>query len=240
MTAPQYEALLHLQQVDTAIDQARHRRRALPARAELSQIEATRAAVAARRAPVEEARDEVLAREGHLEAELAHTEERSREVTARLYGGTVSASRDLQALAAEIETLGSRASGLEDQVLAVLDEREPLDAAVAALDAEDADLDARAAAARADVALGEEEVDAVIAGLEGDRAASAAAVPAELTATYERLRTRLGGIGAARLEGARCGGCHLDLSATELDTIRHLPPDDLVPCEQCGRILVRP
>ena len=34
-------------------------------------------------------------------------------------------------------------------------------------------------------------------------------------------------------------GCHLALSAMELDRIRHAPPDVVCHCEECGRILVR-
>jgi predicted nucleic acid-binding Zn-ribbon protein len=64
-------------------------------------------------------------------------------------------------------------------------------------------------------------------------------LPADLAATYERLRSQLGGIGAAKLVGSSCGGCHLALPATELDRIRHAAPDALVYCDQCGRILVR-
>ena len=57
--------------------------------------------------------------------------------------------------------------------------------------------------------------------------------------TYERLRAKLGGVGAARLVGPRCSGCHLTLPATELDRLRKGSPDALVFCDQCGRILIR-
>ena len=43
----------------------------------------------------------------------------------------------------------------------------------------------------------------------------------------------------ARLVGTNCGGCHLTLSAVELDRIRHQPGDAVVLCEECGRLLVR-
>jgi predicted nucleic acid-binding Zn-ribbon protein len=32
----------------------------------------------------------------------------------------------------------------------------------------------------------------------------------------------------------------MKLPATEIDRIKHQPPDALVHCDQCGRILVRP
>jgi predicted nucleic acid-binding Zn-ribbon protein len=60
-----------------------------------------------------------------------------------------------------------------------------------------------------------------------------------LVSEYERLRAGLGGIGVARLEGGRCLGCQLMLSAVERDRLKGLPPDEVVHCEECGRLLVR-
>ncbi len=240
VTAPQFEALLDLQAIDTAIDQVVHRRRTLPARAELVAIASERASLATRRAGAEAARNDVAGRQSRLEAELDATEQRSRDVSARLYGGEVSASRELQALAADIEALKRRSSDLEDEIIAVLEEREPLDAAVAAIEAQDAALSERSVSADSDLAAGEEVADEEAAGLAERRGPAVAAVPDEIVATYERLRARLGGIGAARLVGRHCDGCHLELPATELDQIRRQPDDALVFCDQCGRILVRP
>ncbi len=55
---------------------------------------------------------------------------------------------------------------------------------------------------------------------------------------YDPLRAKLG-VAAARLVGARCEGCHLDLSAAELDTVRRAPAEEIPDCPQCGRLLVR-
>jgi uncharacterized protein len=240
VTAPQFAALLTLQETDTALDQVRHRRRHLPARAELAAVAKQRAELTVRRETAEARRDEVAGRQAHLEDDLSAAEKRSREVSALLYGGTVSASRELQTLAADIDLLKARASDLEDSILTLLDEREPLDAAVAALDDEESDLDGRAETATAELAVGEASADSEEAELIERRAAAAAAVPADLVTTYERLRPRLSGVGAARLIGSHCDGCHLELPATEIDRIRHLPPDAIEYCDQCGRILVRP
>ena len=71
------------------------------------------------------------------------------------------------------------------------------------------------------------------------RVTAAATVAPDLLARYERLRTQLGGTGAARLVGGSCSGCHLSLPAMEVDRIRKAPPDEVITCDQCGRILVR-
>ncbi len=239
MSAAPLEALLGVQDLDTAADQRRHHLEQHPARARLVALGAQRRDLGQRRDEAVARRDEVAGRQAALEAELEATEQRRREVSARLYSGAVSASRDLQAMSAEVDALGVRASQLEDEVLAVLDEREPVDAEVATLEADDARLAAEEDAARAELAGAEAEVGAELDGLRRQREEAASGLPADLLATYERLRARLGGVGAARLVGDRCGGCHLSLPATELDRIRHLPEDSLVTCDQCGRILVR-
>jgi uncharacterized protein len=88
------------------------------------------------------------------------------------------------------------------------------------------------------IAGAEAEIDDEVARETEARSAAASSVPDDLLAEYERLRTRLGGIGAAKLEHGTCMGCRMKLPATELDRIKHQSPDDLVHCDQCGRILV--
>ena len=60
------------------------------------------------------------------------------------------------------------------------------------------------------------------------RETDAASVPEALRSTYEGLRRRLGGIGAARLEHGSCTGCHLAIPAQELARIAKQPDDALV------------
>ena len=64
-------------------------------------------------------------------------------------------------------------------------------------------------------------------------------LPESVLTRYDRLRRTFDGVAIARLEGGRCLGCHLALSTSELDRIRHAPADAVVECEHCGRLLVR-
>jgi hypothetical protein len=84
----------------------------------------------------------------------------------------------------------------------------------------------------------EGEIRLSIAEEERLRAESASRLPDDLAARYERLRARLGGVGAARLVGDRCDGCHLTLPSVEFERIRHLAPGEFATCPQCDRILV--
>jgi predicted nucleic acid-binding Zn-ribbon protein len=233
------DTLLRVQEHDTTLDQLRHRRETLPERAALADIVNRIVDTDAQLAAARALRDDAAGRQAALEAEMTTAENRITEVEKRLYGGTVSASRELQAMSEEVKHLQSRRSAFEDQALEVMEEREPLDAEVDRLESLRTSLEDDAAAAREALSLAEDAVDKDIAAVAAERSSVAEGIPADLTATYQKLRDRLGGVGAARLVGSNCSGCHLSLPATELDRIRHSSGDELFFCDQCGRILVR-
>jgi predicted nucleic acid-binding Zn-ribbon protein len=238
ISASSLQALLAVQAIDTDLDRHRHRRATLPERAELVAIDAELATLEQRLSAARAARDSVAAEQLALERTLATVEARAAEVKKRLYGGSVSATRELQAMAAELDSLTARASELESRVLEVMGAWDPLDDGVTAIEGDKAARTAARAQLEETLAAGEAEVDAEIAVLDAARSEAATHVPSDLTRTYEQLRRHLGGVGAARLVGARCGGCYLTLPATELDRLRHQGEATLSFCEQCGRILV--
>ncbi len=124
-------------------------------------------------------------------------------------------------------------------MLVAMEEAEPLSRQVEDLERERAEIDTEASRLCAQLAAAEAEIDREISVEEQARAGVASEVPGELLRIYEGLRSKLGGVGAARLAGSSCTGCHLVLPAAELARIRKEPPDALVYCDQCGRILVR-
>lgn len=234
-----FEALLEIQNHDTAVDQLRHRRAHLPEREELAAAEARIESLRAEHAALQAVRDEVLGRQAKLEAGITAAGDRIKDIEGRLYSGQVTATKDILAMTAEVESLKARRSALEDDLLASMEEDEPLAAAQAALEQEATRL--RAAAGQVQAVIGEAEqvIDAEIAAEAEARAVHAAAISESLLATYERLRSKLGGVGAARLVGPSCSGCHLTLPVQEVARIKRERPDTLIVCEQCGRILVR-
>ena len=235
---PALEDLLVVQEHDSAADRLRHRRETLPEQARLSEVEQAIAALEASAADVGERRDDVVRRQQRHEDELASVEGKIGEVDRRLYSGAVAAPRELQALQADVASLKRHRSDIEDRVLEAMQDREPLDSEVAKLQAERVTLENEAEQLRQAIAAQTQEIDADLATELEARAAAAAGVPEDLLSQYEGLRTKQGGIGAARLVNGRCTGCHLTLPATELDRIRREAPDTVVLCDQCGRILV--
>jgi predicted nucleic acid-binding Zn-ribbon protein len=105
--------------------------------------------------------------------------------------------------------------------------------------AERARLEAERARVADELAESEAGITAELAAVRAERAELAAAVDAALWPEYDTLRSQLGGVAIARLVGSTCQGCHLGLAAVEVDRIRKLGVDEIVHCEECGRLLVR-
>jgi predicted nucleic acid-binding Zn-ribbon protein len=170
---------------------------------------------------------------------VASVEEKVAHVHGQLYGGSVTSPRELQALQDDENSLKRHQSAVEDKVIEQMELAVPLDEQSDELAARRAALDADQARVAEELVTGETEIDTEVTGVESERAEVAASVDPDLLERYEVLRHDLGGIAVARLVGTNCGGCHLTLSAVELDRIRHQPDDAVVLCEECGRLLVR-
>jgi len=236
--AEPYDTLLWVQELDTELDQLRHRIEALPERAALADVRVRLAALAASTAEVRVLVDDLSGRQAALEEQIAATARRRHELEERMRTGGVTAARDLQAMDHEVGQLAGRQRQLEDDEILLMEEEEPLDVALAEQEAASADLQSEAVRLTDAVAVAEVELRAAIDVAEAARATVASGLPADLAERYERLRSHLGGVGAARLVGDRCDGCHLTLPSVEVERIHQLPADTFATCPQCDRILV--
>jgi uncharacterized protein len=234
-----FHDLLRVQDHDTAADRLRHRRQNLPESAELRACEDEVARVEATLAEVGANAAEAARLQRRVEGELALLESKVAELDAKLYSGAVTVPRELQAMQTEGDVMRQRRASLEDEVLEAMSARETLDEQVAELESRRAELDREGVRLRAAVAEGQADVDRELETEVAARQEAVTGIPADVARLYEQLRARLG-VAAAPLVNGRCGGCHLALPATEIDRLRKEPPDSLVRCEQCERILVRP
>jgi predicted nucleic acid-binding Zn-ribbon protein len=234
-----FPELLALQAQDTAIDQLRHRRAHLDEQAEVDAATNQLAAAQAEAAPVRAEVDALTAQQRSLEDEAATIEAKAAGVEARLYDGSVVAHKELEDLQADHRSLKARQSNLEDAAIEVMEQIEPHRAVLDGIEVRIAEISSTLADAteRRDAALA--VVDAELEVDDARRTELAAAVEPSLLATYEELRSRLGGVGAARLEGRRCMGCHIELPSADAQVIRGAPESDVVTCTECGRILIR-
>lgn len=235
-----FHELLRVQEHDTAADRLRHRRDHLP---ELADLRATDDELAALEGALADRESQATAAgraQRRLEGDLSLLESKIAALDAKLYSGAVTVPRELQAIQGEAAAMRERLAGLEDEVLEAMGERETRDAEVVELRRRQEELDAQGARLRAAIAEGQAGIDRELAAEASARTGAAAVIPDDVSALYEQLRSQLGGVAAAPLVNGRCGGCHLTLPATELDRLRKEPPEALVRCEQCERILVRP
>ena len=231
--------LLDVQDRDITLDQLRHRRETLPDRAALVERTQTVTRIDAELADLQAKLADLQRSQKRIEDEVEVIDAKAATETKKLNSGSITAPREIQALSDEIDALGRRKRSLEDEEIELMEQAEPLTATVERLDAERATAAADADRLRAAVAEAEQAIDTEAATVRAERDAAAADLPEPLLTQYEKLRAKLGGIGAARLEGDRCLGCHISLPAMEVDAIKHASPDAVVTHEECGRILVR-
>lgn len=234
-----WESLLAVQAHDTRADQLARRLDTLPERAQLVTVSQQVAEVDGRLATVDVRRGELSRSQQRLEDEIASLTERANQAEKQLYSGSVSNPRELQALQDDIASIRRRISQIEDDELEIMELSEPVDAQRAELEAERERLTAETDRLTGALAAAEAEIAEELSAVKAERDEAAAGVPDELWAEYDLLRSQLGGIAVARLVGTTCQGCHLQLSAVEVDRIRKLGVDEIVHCEECGRLLVR-
>ncbi len=239
MATPALLTLLEVQACDTTADQLAHRRATLPTRATLAALTASSATLDEQLEALEPGIHALERSQKRLEDGVATTEDKAAATERQLYSGTVTAPRELQAMQDELASLRRRIGKLEDELLEVMEQREPLDADLARLRAEQEDVSARAAAVSSELAADEAAIDGELGEVRTQRRSLGDEVPAELLARYEKIRARSGGVGIARLDGNRCTGCHLVLPNREVDELRRAPADEIVLHDECGRILVR-
>jgi uncharacterized protein len=230
------QLLLDLQSIDTTSDQLAHRRSKSPVReafvaasARAKAWERQRAALASRIDELGVAIEEAESRGAEL---LSHRQRLDRQLK------TVIAPREAEALMHEIATIEAQRDELDVGELAALEEQSALD------DQLRSHTDEREAVAEevrvADAALADEvsAVDAELADLAERRTEVRAQISADLLATYDRKRAAFG-VAVAPLVGKQCQGCHLELSAAEIDTVkREAAETGVTDCPDCGRLLI--
>lgn len=231
------EQMVKLQRIDTALDQLAHRVKHLPERVARDAARARRTAWEKRAASLAEQAATYEAQIASAEAAgAALTEQRTRlEKQLR----TVIAPREAEALMHEIDNINVRRSELDDGELEALAALGDLEAERMEHAAVEPEVDAAAADAEAVFAAADAAAAAEASQLREQRAALAAAIDAADLHTYEALRKQFDGIAIAQLAGHTCGGCHLDLTAAEMDTVRAVPAGDIPECPHCGRLLAR-
>ncbi len=200
-----FESLLVVQGHDITIDQLRYRREHLPARAALTDAIAEAKAIMPKHAALSAEVNQAQHAERKLDDEVQLVRAKANDVNTKLYSGTVTASKELQALQLDFEGLTAHIAKLEDAELEAMSQREDLENALGVITARLGELQATVQRSDAEIAAGEAEVDALLVEEHHRRAEAAAAISASLLADYETRRANNRGQGAARAaQGSLC------------------------------------
>lgn len=230
--------LLDLAATDALVLQNTHARTHLPEVALLQELSIERRSVDEELVAAEVRLSDVQADMQRLEGDLNPARERLARNQQRMDSGAVSDPKALRGMVEETEHLKGRIAKLEDDELEIMQVIEDLtgerDAIVAKRD--QVNERARAVIAKRNAAFA--ELDEAAAQLATERAQQVAVLPEALVADYDKLRAKLAS-GAAALERGRCSGCRLEINEADLRGFRKAAADQVLHCEECGRILVR-
>lgn len=230
------DRLLELQELDTSIDRLEARRRHIESGEEVDEARRLTEEAEGRVGELRMALDSITSEERRLDHDVSSIEQRIAAEQGRLYDGSVMNPKELQAIQAELTSLQSRKTRLEDEELGQMERREELERRLPALEAE---LTSARDALDELEAASEREVGEIASGLErrrAEREALAAEFDEELLELYEDLRAGKKGVGAAALRDGVCQGCHEKLSPLYLDRLKR--SEGIRRCEYCRRILV--
>ncbi|GAB3698553.1 zinc ribbon domain-containing protein [Mariniluteicoccus flavus] len=232
------QALLQLVESDTRASQLRHQQKSLPEHAKIAELMAERAQLVEDYTQAETEVSDLQRELRKAESDLDPVRARRVRDQERVDSGAVGDPKALRSMLEEIEHLGRRISDLEDAELELMEAADIAEKRFTMIAERRTVLEdeIRGLMKQRDAQVG--ELDGKIAEIGAERAAVVGGLPDALVARYDKVAT-LRGTGAAALVQRRCSGCRLDIDAAELRQIQAAAPDEVVTCDECGRILVR-
>jgi uncharacterized protein len=228
--------LLDIQELDTAIDRLMARMESLEtgddAAAALAEANEAERMMGELRLRLDElSRDQM-----RFEHEIDSMSQKAAAEERRLYDGSVANARELDSITHEVDNLKKRRSDREDELLALMEIREELEAQERAAGERSEALRARVEEVGSVAADELERLRAELKERSEARAALAETVDAEYLELYEDLRPQKKGVAAVALIDGVCQGCHEQLSSVYVDRLKRVEGPKR--CEHCRRILV--
>jgi len=232
------ERLLALQQLDSDLIQIKHKMSTLPIARQFEEVSKELAAKQDLLVAAQTERDDIKHELSRAEVDVEQVVSRIERDEKRLSSGQGS-PKELEQLQHELGSLGKRRAELEEVELEIMVRIEGADTRIRELDSECKNLESQVIDLKAKK---EEELSFLESSVNSTTEARTELAPkidGELLALYEKVRASGDGIGAAKLVGNQCMGCHLTMNAAELTRVKALAEDEVVRCEECRRILIR-
>ncbi len=233
---PGTDKLLTLQEIDSAIDRLAVRRRALEGGDALTAMRGEADAAERAFGELRLQLDAMNRDQLRYEHEIDSMTQKIVAEEKRLFDGSIANAKELESIQHEVDNLKKRRSDREDELLALLEQKEVLEARAA--EAESATTVRRASADEGAVAAAGElrRVEAELGERAAEREALVPQLDPEVVELYDDLRRTKKGVAAVALVDGVCQGCHEQLSAVELDRLKRT--EGIKRCDHCRRILV--
>ena len=236
---PAHQALLiQLQKLDIEISQLNYKLINLPEREQIIAIHTRLENGAVEKGVVETELEDVNIDLRRSEVDVEAVTDRLAKDEKRLSAG-LGTPKELEQIQHEIETLKKRQAELEDGELEIMIRKEAVQKRLDELTSDEDGLKKLELELQARIDSQTQELNSVIAVKADERMKLVPQIDSALVELYEKIRNSSDGVGAALLIGNKCDGCHMVITAVELDKIKGLPDDEVCRCEECRRILVR-
>lgn len=224
--------LYHLQEVDLEIDAAEA---ALATVRERQRDEGGIADLRARMIELESALLPAQTAQRAAESDVEDARAKTQSVEAKLYGGGVTATRELRDLQLEVEALQRTQGAQDDRAIEAMSAAEEIRLALAGTRSALVEQEGALAEQRAELEREAGVLDERLTGLRANRAQEARPVDAATLAVYDRLRRIRGGRAVAHVRQGVCGGCRIMLPSNLFNKARS--GMTIVQCSSCERIL---
>jgi len=226
--------LIRLQEVDGEIAQYRARTEAFPAKSRaLDEMLANAlAGVEAAKARIKESqvrRKEHETRVTDLEAKISKYRDQMM---------AVKTNAEYKAMTHEIEFSERKIRAEEDQILAIMEKAEVLEADLKNSESALATDRGKVAEERAALEQLNEQDLRTLAAYEDERRKLAESIGPDAIAHYERVRKARGGVALAAATAEQCVVCHVKMRPQRFQDVRR--NDSIISCDSCGRILYAP
>lgn len=237
-TQQQQHDLLTLADTDEEIRRLEHKRAHLEEQKVLDQHAETLEKVIDELLEATKTQDNLTVQQTRHEREIEQVDAHRKGSEAKIYSGAVTNEHALEALRKEVKDMQHRKSDLEDSLLEIMEQLEETTSLVDELTARRTELKAQIADLEDRRDHAATDIDAELEQIRARRADEATAVGPDVLGTYDKLRAVRKGRVVARLENRTCNGCHMELTAIELEEIKEEAKTSLASCQQCGSILV--
>lgn len=172
-----------------------------------------------------------------MEAEIAALVEKREAAEARLYGGGVTNPKELQDMQMEVESLGRRKTVLDDELARLKGVREERGASLKDSEAALSDVRQARESDNRELLAEKEKLSAEVNDMLARRKGAITDIPADIFKIYNRMRAAKSNRPIAVMNENACTICGIEQNYTVIVAINR--SEELVHCQNCGRILIR-